>query len=171
MNMGCGMVFKLARKRTEVYSLHTEGEEDGKEGHKELNDQSLRIAEISCILASTKVWKRTQQTFWKGGMKTALTEHNKQNQASGVCNYEWNRVLWSDQTKINTIHLFCGKEECIQGEAPHTYWVIDVFGDVLLPVFKINGTLNLTSTKKFGENQIVSRELSPGRRKMVQQDI
>ena len=44
--------------------------------------------------------------------------------ARALWNYDWKRVLKSDETKVLPIHaidMFGGKLECIQREAPHAY--------------------------------------------------
>ena len=52
-------------------------------GYKEPKDHGLRIGHI---LGSPSPKKNNKmQTLWKGGMRKALTEHNKQSQAYGIC--------------------------------------------------------------------------------------
>ena len=72
-----------------VHIILTDGKEDGEGGHKQPKNRSLRIAVIGCLLGSPDLKKNHKmapphhQTLWKGG--TRLIKHNKQNQASGVC--------------------------------------------------------------------------------------
>ena len=81
-------------------------------GHKEPKDHSLRSVEIDFILGLPSLKKNHkmahpyQQTLLKGSTKTAFSENNRQNQASGVYhrlwNYDWND--WSDEIKIKLLH-------------------------------------------------------------------
>ena len=98
---------KLTRKRTQVHVVPR----DGEEGHEEPKDHSLRIAEVGCILGSPSLKKNycikwhlhTNKLFGRIGTKTALTEHSKQNQRSGVCQ--------EIALVIHTITIFGGKRE------------------------------------------------------------
>ena len=74
---------KLARKRKQARIIPTDSQED--------NDRAQgKTAEMDCVLRSSKAVSLKKptlapsylQTLWKGGTKTALTAHNKQNQAS-----------------------------------------------------------------------------------------
>ena len=99
-------------------------------------------------------------------------------------NYDWNRVLWSDETKklnllaMYTVSMFGVKTGCIQGK-PHTYhqiwwWINDALWMFCwhLSIVKINGIMNSTKYQDILTKNLVSsaRNLTLGRRWAFQQD-
>ena len=69
--------------------MQVQSEDDGAGGHKEPRDHSLRIAVIGCIVGSASLKKNHEMAppyinkLFGIETQTALTERNKQNQASG----------------------------------------------------------------------------------------
>ena len=107
------------------------------------------VQELQTLVASWghKVSKSTirllppyQQALWKGCRKKALTESNQQIQASGVCqtwNYDWNRVLWKDETKIE---LFGHQKMVAMYTACLTWQTRDAYKkNHLIPTIKYSG--------------------------------
>ena len=98
-----------------MHVVPTHSEEDGEGGKEELKEHSSRTADFSCVLGSQslKINHETpppyQQALWKGCTKKALTvratiKFKCLEFAKRHLNYDWNRVLWSDETKIVKIN-------------------------------------------------------------------
>ena len=97
---------------------------DDYEGDKEEpKDHSSRIADFSCVLGSESLKiNHTNRLFGRVAQRTLLRANNKFKRlvfAKSHWNYDWNRVLWSDDPKIELwpctpSACLASKEGCIQ---------------------------------------------------------
>ena len=153
-------------------------DEDGEGGQEGPKDHSWRTADFICILVSQILkidhTKRPyQQTLWKDcTRKPLLRATNKFKRLEfDRChwNYDWNRVLWSDETKIDFFghvhrqHVCRQKRDAYKEKIPHTV----KYGDGSLMLWgcfaasgpgaldKINGIMN---SKYQAKNQTFCQE-------------
>ena len=148
-------------------------------------DHGSRTADFICVLGSQslKINHKTpppyQQALWKGCTKKFKFKCLKF--AKRHWNYDWNSVLWSDETRMEAFghvqqrHVWPQKTDArkISSYLPSNmavdHWC---FEDVFLPVVQINGIMNSTKYQDILAKNLVAsaRKLRLGRRWTFQQD-
>ena len=175
-------------ERGQVHVVPTDSEEDGEGGKEEPKDHSSRTADFSCILGSQslKINHKTPPPTNRFFGRVARSPYWEQPTHSSVWShhwtYDWNRVLWSDETKILHFgHVHC-RHVCHQKrdayKEKHIIPTIKYDGGPLMlwgcfnasgpgALVKINGKINST---KYQDILASDRKQRLDRRWTFQQD-
>lgn len=125
----------------------TLSEEHDERGVEESRGHRLRIPHLKI---SCQMTRQCQQALRNGCTNEAITEHRPQTAAPELCRelyFNWNCVLWSDETKtdlfahIQCHNFWCQRKACKEKHLTHNKVLWWIFGALGLFCFQQSGEI------------------------------